>query len=684
MLVPILICAQGVFVTLRSSENCRIQFRNSGVTVCFSEKLGSNRPESGCYWAYGTPKKFSPPLLDQKQSESRGSEKRIFHHFLVRRLSPAVPPQTPSLLRQWEDFRILVSKRITQHDPSGIFRRLLLDEKVQDSGERFQEQDLRLKGWVHHFSAAGIHLYVLISVSMSLAFLLFRAWNVDVSVAQNLARVLALTLGIAAWALAGFRWGWLRPWVVVLIRQFLAWRGIRIRWWIPLILALACEEILFRCASLIGLDVDSDFLMGRIHYALAVGGGLAAIESLRPSKRRTLGPIALSLGSWWTTAVWDLIHSGFTSIWTPLISFFSLGLMVGILYPVTLIAVLTGVHDLSWVADLSVVLERISQVQDVLQENGIPIWIQASRSSAILGFVLSAGILLIPHARKRQVFLGALTLGIVLSFLLQSKKPGIRISQWDVGQGDSAWVQSSSADGKIQTGFIDSGPGSRGVTLSTWISAWSRKRIRQIDWILLTHLDDDHAGGLLKWIGKIPIRCVVTAQAHWFSNRGRRIQSVLSSNGIQMRSTEDEKLSPRCVPFPLVGPTPSKQAKKALGNEAMTGILIPLNQSRIYVNFGDADSKQENLLLREAKNILDPFRKKGGKVIFKISHHGSRFSSSREFLKRLNPDEVWISSGIGNQYQHPHPDVLDRLGLQKTAVFRTDLSGAIDLPVRLD
>jgi competence protein ComEC len=64
-------------------------------------------------------------------------------------------------------------------------------------------------------------------------------------------------------------------------------------------------------------------------------------------------------------------------------------------------------------------------------------------------------------------------------------------------------------------------------------------------------------------------------------------------------------------------------------------------------------------------------------TLLKVGHHGSRTSSSEDFLSQLAPRIAFISDGYMNQFHHPHPDVLKRLGDHHAAVFRTDRNGLL-------
>ena len=64
-------------------------------------------------------------------------------------------------------------------------------------------------------------------------------------------------------------------------------------------------------------------------------------------------------------------------------------------------------------------------------------------------------------------------------------------------------------------------------------------------------------------------------------------------------------------------------------------------------------------------------------TLLKVGHHGSKTSSSEEFLDELKPQFAMISDGYRNQFHHPHPSVLERLQEHHAAILRTDQQGLI-------
>ncbi|MFA5783197.1 MAG: hypothetical protein WC868_13095, partial [Bacteroidales bacterium] len=86
---------------------------------------------------------------------------------------------------------------------------------------------------------------------------------------------------------------------------------------------------------------------------------------------------------------------------------------------------------------------------------------------------------------------------------------------------------------------------------------------------------------------------------------------------------------------------------------------------------GDATIKTEKIIL--AENSVTQLNSD----ILKVGHHGSRTSTSPEFVKAVSPTYAFISDGEDNKYGHPHQDTLDTLTQFGVKIFRTDLLGAI-------
>ena len=108
-----------------------------------------------------------------------------------------------------------------------------------------------------------------------------------------------------------------------------------------------------------------------------------------------------------------------------------------------------------------------------------------------------------------------------------------------------------------------------------------------------------------------------------------------------------------------------KSMAKNANNASIVGQLV-YGKSEFLLT-GDIEKEIERRLINQAWNLESD--------ILKMPHHGSKTSSSYNFLKAVNPQIAVISVGLNNRYKHPHPEVLERL--KNTELFRTDKNGDI-------
>ena len=103
-------------------------------------------------------------------------------------------------------------------------------------------------------------------------------------------------------------------------------------------------------------------------------------------------------------------------------------------------------------------------------------------------------------------------------------------------------------------------------------------------------------------------------------------------------------------------------------NDSSIVLLLEYNKVKILFT-GDATGNIEKEML--SKNIKAN--------VLKVAHHGSRYSTTDDFLDKVNPQYAIISAGKGNDYGHPHKPILDKLKKKGIEVYRTDKLGTIIL-----
>lgn len=258
----------------------------------------------------------------------------------------------------------------------------------------------------------------------------------------------------------------------------------------------------------------------------------------------------------------------------------------------------------------------------------------------------------------------------VFVFAENSKGDILEIDFFDVGQGDAIFVETGD-DRQI---LIDGGP-------SNVILDKLGKELpfydRYIDLIILTHPEYDHINGLIEVIKRYNIGAIITngvvrdtnQYKEWIRTiQEKDIPTYIAQLGGQIDLGDNIKMD-ILYPFEnLVGQQISKT-----NNTSIVGKLIYKNFELLLT--GDIEKSVERKLLNSNINLKSD--------ILKVPHHGSKTSSTEEFLRAVDSVLNIIQAGKDNKYGHPHQEVLDRMANPShpmgQVVFVTGRDGDIEI-----
>ena len=113
-----------------------------------------------------------------------------------------------------------------------------------------------------------------------------------------------------------------------------------------------------------------------------------------------------------------------------------------------------------------------------------------------------------------------------------------------------------------------------------------------------------------------------------------------------------------------------------MANNSLVFKLIYKDLKCIFT--GDIEEVAENAILNEYKNNLETLKAD----ILKVGHHGSKTSSTQEFIEAINPKIALIGVGENNKFGHPSEDVLERIKTYGTKIYRTDQNGEINITLK--
>jgi competence protein ComEC len=276
---------------------------------------------------------------------------------------------------------------------------------------------------------------------------------------------------------------------------------------------------------------------------------------------------------------------------------------------------------------------------------------------------------------RTRLILLSVVLALVLSACIGPPTPAapppnggtLTVAFLDIGQGDSILILSPNGS----TLLIDGGNSDNDGTnvIIPKLREWGRT---QLDVMVATHPDADHIGGLPVVLENFPVDTVaLTGQAHSTKVYERFLTDIRDKgvNAIQTRTGTTIPFDP-AVKVEVLGPDDRFVQDEGDSNNA--SIVIKLTYGQIGFLFtGDAETDEEQAILSSGANVRS--------TVLKAGHHGSRSSTSEAWLAAVAPQIAVISAGQGNQYGHPHQEILDRLNRAGVRIYRTDQSGTITI-----
>ena len=227
----------------------------------------------------------------------------------------------------------------------------------------------------------------------------------------------------------------------------------------------------------------------------------------------------------------------------------------------------------------------------------------------------------------------------------------------DVGQGDSILIHYRNKAILIDTGGKDN---SNGVIFFNTINPDLKSLgIKKIDYLILSHGDSDHMGEAINLVNNFEVKTVIF-NCGSYNYLEKELIKDLEKKKINYYSCINElNINKNKLYFLQTREYDNE-------NDNSNVIYTELNGYK-FMLMGDASITTE-------KEILDKYNLPDIDVL-KAGHHGSRTSSSKEFINEINPKYSIISVGKNNRYGHPNKEVLDNLNNSK--VYRTDQNGSI-------
>jgi competence protein ComEC len=330
-------------------------------------------------------------------------------------------------------------------------------------------------------------------------------------------------------------------------------------------------------------------------------------------------------------------------------------------------ATATLLHGIRWL------IERVSHVHLADLRAPAPLWWIAVLAIAAWSFCIWA------VRRSRGWSLIAIaTLPLVTAIVLWPEpvlltRGQLEVTAIDVGQGDSLLVVSPEG----HTMLVDAGGPVGGVTEAAAVTStfdvgeevvspylWSR-RIRRLDVLALSHAHSDHMGGMAAvlrnfrprelWVSIDPDSAAYRALLAEAAGLGVEVRHLHAGDEVAWSETKVKVLSPQ-ENYGNSGPPTN--------NDSLV-MRIEYGKASALLE-GDAEAPTEQAMMAHR---LSPV------TLLKVGHHGSRTSTTPDFLAALSPKDAVVSVGKGNTFGHPRFEVITRIAAGGTRLYRTDEFG---------
>ncbi|MET1175060.1 ComEC/Rec2 family competence protein [Paenibacillus amylolyticus] len=341
-------------------------------------------------------------------------------------------------------------------------------------------------------------------------------------------------------------------------------------------------------------------------------------------------------------------------------------------------------------------------------------------------------------SKAQQWLCGLLAISFIagLWWAYQTPKPaGTGIVQFlDIGQGDSTLITTPEGKHILVDG---GGTVSFGNTEQSWktrrdpyevgakvvVPLLKKRGIHQLDAVIVTHADQDHAGGLQAVLEQIPVKRFIfngtTSGKENFDKlldtaMERKIPLYAIQQGMSYKADKETSLH-------FIAPDLAHMDVNESGNlpvsehqnhDSVVFLLEMAGASMLFTGDMDAAAEQDLLYMIQDGSLAAQFEQKGADIgvtegfvqrvltrplqvdskdasaasvsidVLKVAHHGSKTSSTEAWLQYWNAKTAVISAGVNNTYGHPNPGVMERLEATGSEIYRTDQMGEVQMRVK--
>ena len=260
--------------------------------------------------------------------------------------------------------------------------------------------------------------------------------------------------------------------------------------------------------------------------------------------------------------------------------------------------------------------------------------------------------------------------------LADSTKKNLTINFIDVGQGDSTLIRVDNKNILIDGGgslYSDSFD----VGEKTLFPYLLDRGITYLDYVIVSHFDADHFQGLEYVINNIKVKNAIISSLGQNSKEYETFLNLAKKKKINIIYVKKgDSINFNNAKIEILYPDNEIINDNAKNNNALVCKLIYNNFSMLFT--GDIEEIAEKKILK----LYEKNKEKLREDVLKVGHHGSKTSSSYDFIKTVSPKIALIGVGKDNNFGHPNLGVIERLEKSGATIYRTDNMGEIELSIK--
>lgn len=295
-------------------------------------------------------------------------------------------------------------------------------------------------------------------------------------------------------------------------------------------------------------------------------------------------------------------------------------------------------------------------------------------------FVIVIYILIFCRKLKcRKYVYSFLTIGVSILLIVNFTdvyQDRMRINFIDVGQGDSCLIRYKGTNIMIDSGgSLSKNKDGKSYDIGENVlnNYLLNRGITRLDYIMASHFDEDHSQGFIFLLKNMKVKNVIISEQYKTSSIYEQFKQICKKQNIQIiyvRSGDEIRI--KDLAFKILHPKSKENqiSENPLNNNAIVCMVKYKNRRILFT--GDIEKVAENEMVKEYTNGLKA-------DILKVGHHGSKTSTTKEFLDLINPSVALIGVGQNNKFGHPNEDVIKRLEEKNIQIYRTDEMGEISV-----